>query len=63
MVLSALAVAGGPVSEGLLEAVSGLGAVAVRRGLRELTSRRLLADGATVAQFSRGMPCWLRRWQ
>ena len=46
-VLSALAVAGRPLSEELLEAVSGLDVDAVRGGLRELTTARLLADGVT----------------
>ena len=45
-VLSALAVAGRPLEEDLLGAVSGLGAEAVRRGLRELAAARLLADGS-----------------
>jgi ATP/maltotriose-dependent transcriptional regulator MalT len=42
--LSALAVAGRPLSEDLLGAMSGLGIDAVRGGLRELTAARLLAD-------------------
>jgi DNA-binding CsgD family transcriptional regulator/tetratricopeptide (TPR) repeat protein len=46
-VLSALAVAGQPLSEELLEAVSGLDVDAVRGGLRELSTARLLADGVT----------------
>jgi DNA-binding CsgD family transcriptional regulator/tetratricopeptide (TPR) repeat protein len=48
-VLSALAVAGRPLSEELLTAVSGLDVDAVRGGLRELTTGRLLADGVTGA--------------
>jgi predicted ATPase len=46
-VLSALAVAGRPLNEELVEAVSGLDVDAVRGGMRELTSTRMLADGAT----------------
>ncbi len=46
-VLSALAVAGRPLSEDLLGAVSGLDVDDVRGGLRELTAARLLADGVT----------------
>jgi DNA-binding CsgD family transcriptional regulator/tetratricopeptide (TPR) repeat protein len=46
-VLSALAVAGRPLSEELLGAVSGLDVDAVRGGLHELTTARLLADGVT----------------
>jgi predicted ATPase len=46
-VLSALAVAGRPVSEELVEAVSGLDVDTVRAGLRELSTARLLADGVT----------------
>jgi DNA-binding CsgD family transcriptional regulator len=44
-VLAALAVAGRPLAEDQLSAVSGLEAAAVRRGLRELAVVRLLADG------------------
>ena len=44
-VLSALAVAGRPLGEDLLEAVSGLDVDAVRGGLHELSAARLLADG------------------
>jgi DNA-binding CsgD family transcriptional regulator len=46
-VLDALAVAGRPLGEDLLGAVTGLDAGAVRRGLRELAAARLLADGTT----------------
>ena len=42
--LAALAVAGRPLAEDLLGAVTGLGAEAVRRGLRELAAARLLAE-------------------
>jgi len=45
-VLSALAVAGRPLGEDLLGAVSGLDVDGVRVGLRELTAARLLADGS-----------------
>jgi DNA-binding CsgD family transcriptional regulator/tetratricopeptide (TPR) repeat protein len=45
--LSALAVAGRPLSEELLEEVSGLDVDAVRGGVRELMAVRLLADGVT----------------
>jgi DNA-binding CsgD family transcriptional regulator len=45
-VLDALAVAGRPLTEDQLAAVSGMGVEAVRRGLRELAAARLLADGA-----------------
>jgi DNA-binding CsgD family transcriptional regulator len=45
-VLAALAVAGRPLGEDLLGAVTGLGAEAVRAGLRELATARLLADDA-----------------
>ena len=44
-VLSALAVAGRPLDEDLLAAVSGLDVENVRGGLRELAAARLLADG------------------
>jgi DNA-binding CsgD family transcriptional regulator len=44
VVLAALAVAGRPLTEDQLGAVSGLEAAAVRRGLRELAAARLLAD-------------------
>jgi DNA-binding CsgD family transcriptional regulator len=47
-VLAALAVAGRPLTEDQLGGVSGLAAEAVRRGLRELATARLLAD--TTAQ-------------
>jgi DNA-binding CsgD family transcriptional regulator/tetratricopeptide (TPR) repeat protein len=43
-VLNALAVAGRPLDEDLLSAVTGLGAKAVRRGLRELAAAQLLAE-------------------
>ena len=43
-VLAALAVAGRPLSEDLLCAISGLGAETVRSGLRELAATRLLAE-------------------
>jgi predicted ATPase len=46
-VLSALAVAGRPLGEDLLPAVSGLDVDDVRSGLRELTAARLLADSGT----------------
>ena len=46
-VLSALAVAGRPLNEDLLEEVSGLDVDAVRGGLHELSTARLLADGPT----------------
>jgi tetratricopeptide (TPR) repeat protein len=45
-VLAALAVAGRPLAEDQLGVVSGLGAAAVRRGLRQLAAARLLADDA-----------------
>ena len=45
-VLAALAVAGRPLGEDQLGVVSALGAEAVRRGLRQLTAARLLADAA-----------------
>jgi DNA-binding CsgD family transcriptional regulator/tetratricopeptide (TPR) repeat protein len=45
--LSALAVAGRPLNEDLLEAVSGLDVDAVHSGLHELATARLLADGVT----------------
>jgi DNA-binding CsgD family transcriptional regulator len=45
-VLAALAVAGRPLTEDRLTAVSGLGVEAVRRGLRQLAAARLLADDA-----------------
>ena len=45
-VLSALAVAGRPLGEDLLGAVSGLDLDGVRGGLHELTAARLLADGS-----------------
>jgi DNA-binding CsgD family transcriptional regulator len=43
-VLAALAVAARPLDEGQLGMVAGLGAEAVRRGLRQLAAARLLAD-------------------
>jgi DNA-binding CsgD family transcriptional regulator len=43
-VLAALAVAGRPLGEDLLGAVTGLGTEAVRAGLRELAAARLLAE-------------------
>ena len=43
-VLAGLAVAGRPLGEDLLGAVTGLEAEAVRRGLRELAAARLLAE-------------------
>jgi DNA-binding CsgD family transcriptional regulator len=43
-VLAVLAVAGRPLDEGMLGAVSGLGTEAVRGGLRELAAARLLAE-------------------
>ncbi|HEY3956747.1 MAG TPA: AAA family ATPase [Streptosporangiaceae bacterium] len=45
-VLAGLAVAGRPLAEDLVGAVTGLDAQAVRRGLRELAAVRLLADDA-----------------
>jgi DNA-binding CsgD family transcriptional regulator/tetratricopeptide (TPR) repeat protein len=47
-VLDALAVAGRPLGEDLLGAVTGLHAEAAHRGLRELAAARLLADGTTL---------------
>jgi ATP/maltotriose-dependent transcriptional regulator MalT len=47
IVLSTLAVAGRPLGEDLIGAVSGLDADEVRSGLRELTATRLLADAAS----------------
>jgi DNA-binding CsgD family transcriptional regulator len=44
-VLAGLAVAGRPLAEDLLGTVTGLGAEAVRGGLRELAAARLLAEG------------------
>jgi DNA-binding CsgD family transcriptional regulator/transcriptional regulator with XRE-family HTH domain len=44
VVLAALAVAGRPLGEDQIGAVSGLGAEAVRRGLRQLAEARLLAE-------------------
>jgi DNA-binding CsgD family transcriptional regulator/tetratricopeptide (TPR) repeat protein len=44
VVLAGLAVAGRPLTEALLGAVTGLGAEALRRGLRELAAARLLAE-------------------
>jgi DNA-binding CsgD family transcriptional regulator len=46
-VLDALAVAGRPLDEDLLSAVTRLAAEAARRGLRELATARLLADDTT----------------
>jgi DNA-binding CsgD family transcriptional regulator len=46
VVLAGLAVAGRPLTEELLGAVTGLGAEALRRGLRELAAARLLAEDA-----------------
>ena len=46
-VLAGLAVAGRPLDEDLLAAVTGLGAETVRRGLRELAEARLLAEDTT----------------
>jgi DNA-binding CsgD family transcriptional regulator/tetratricopeptide (TPR) repeat protein len=48
-VLAGLAVAGRPLSEELLSVVSGLGAEAVRGGLRELADARLLAEDTAGA--------------
>jgi hypothetical protein len=46
----------------LLSAVTGLGAGAVRGGLRELAAARLLIDGTTPGGGTgRGMRCWPRR--
>ena len=45
-VLAALAVAGRPLAEDQLGVVGGLGVEAVRRGLRQLATARLLADDA-----------------
>ena len=47
-VLAALAVASRPLTEDQLGGISGLEAAAVRRGLRELTTARLLADTTTL---------------
>lgn len=44
VVLSGLAVAGRPVTEDMLGAITGLGLEAVRSGLRELAAARLLAE-------------------
>ena len=52
-VLSALAVAGRPLSEEMLGTVTGLDVDAVRGGLLELTAARLLADGARDEQRPR----------
>jgi hypothetical protein len=46
-ILDALAVAARPLTEDLLCAVTGLAVTVVRRGLRELSAARLLADGAS----------------
>jgi ATP/maltotriose-dependent transcriptional regulator MalT len=46
-VLAGLAVAGRPLDEDLLSAVTGLAAQAVREGLRELAAARLLAEDTT----------------
>jgi DNA-binding CsgD family transcriptional regulator len=46
-VLDVLAVAGRPLDEDLLSAVTGLGVEVVRGGLRELAAARLLADDTT----------------
>ena len=46
-VLASLAVAGRPLTEDLLGAVTGLEVEAVRRGLRELAAARLLAEGTS----------------
>ena len=46
-VLAGLAVAGRPLGEDVLAAVTGLEAGAVRRGLRELAAARLLAEDAS----------------
>jgi DNA-binding CsgD family transcriptional regulator/tetratricopeptide (TPR) repeat protein len=46
-VLAGLAVAGRPLDEDLVGAVTGLGAEAVRGGLRELAAARLLAEDST----------------
>jgi DNA-binding CsgD family transcriptional regulator len=46
-VLDALAVAGRPLAEHLIVAVTGLAEGAVRRGLRDLAAARLLADDTT----------------
>jgi hypothetical protein len=48
-VLAALAVAGRPLDEDLVRAVTGLDAEAVRGGLRELAAARLLAEDTTGA--------------
>ncbi len=49
-VLVALAVAGRPLGEDLLGAVSGLDVDGVRAGLHELTAARLLADGSVQGE-------------
>ena len=46
-VLAGLAVAGRPLGEDVLAAVTGLGVETVRRGLRELAAARLLAEDTT----------------
>ncbi|MGO8960935.1 MAG: helix-turn-helix transcriptional regulator [Streptosporangiaceae bacterium] len=50
-VLAGLAVAGRPLAEALLSAVTGLQLAAVRGGLRELAASRLLADETVAGAF------------
>jgi DNA-binding CsgD family transcriptional regulator len=50
-VLAALAVAGRPLTEGLLSNVMGLDVAAVRAGLRELAAARLLAESPAEAAY------------
>jgi DNA-binding CsgD family transcriptional regulator/tetratricopeptide (TPR) repeat protein len=52
-VLAALAVAGRPLGEDRLAAVSGLVVEAVRRGLRDLAAARLLAEGPATVEGHR----------
>ena len=61
-VLAALAVAGRPLAEDQLAGVTGLAVEAVRRGLRELATARLLADDTQTGRTGPGMRCWPRRW-
>ena len=60
--LGALSVAGRPFTEVLLGAVTGLDVEAMRRGLRELASERMLAEDAPAVRTGPGMRCWPRRW-
>ena len=56
-VLAGLAVAGRPLAEEPLGAVTGLDAEAVRGGLRELAAARLLAEDTAGGGTGRGMRC------